>query len=136
MFEFFDHTADLGLRVRAATLDALLSEAGRALTAAIVEDPATILPATMERIEIAGTDPVYLMFDWLNELLYRFEGRRMLFREFRVNVGPEGLVADVVGEPFDAARHPLQHEVKAITYHGLRVDQEGGQWTAEVIVDI
>jgi SHS2 domain-containing protein len=136
MFEFFDHTADLGLRVRATTLDELLADAGRALTAAIVEDPATILPAAIERIEIAGGDPVYLMFDWLNELLYRFEGRRMLYREFRVTVRPEGLVAEVVGEPFDPARHPLQHEVKAITYHGLRVDSDGGQWTAEVIVDI
>jgi len=30
----------------------------------------------------------------------------------------------------------LSHEVKAITYHGLRVEREGDGWLAEVIVDI
>jgi SHS2 domain-containing protein len=29
-----------------------------------------------------------------------------------------------------------EHEVKAITYHGLRVENVGDGWAAEVIVDI
>ncbi|MBW8884477.1 MAG: archease, partial [Planctomycetia bacterium] len=29
-----------------------------------------------------------------------------------------------------------EHEVKAITYHGLKVDQLTDGWRAEVIVDI
>jgi SHS2 domain-containing protein len=37
----------------------------------------------------------------------------------------------------DPARHQMDHEVKAITYHGLRVArQDDGTWLAEVIVDI
>jgi SHS2 domain-containing protein len=37
----------------------------------------------------------------------------------------------------DAARHKMDHEVKAITYHGLQVEQQpDGSWSAEVIVDI
>ena len=30
----------------------------------------------------------------------------------------------------------LDHEVKAITYHGLQVEQTADGWLAEVIVDI
>jgi SHS2 domain-containing protein len=30
----------------------------------------------------------------------------------------------------------LEHEVKAITYHGLKVEPADGGWLAEVIVDI
>ena len=40
------------------------------------------------------------------------------------------------GELVDPERHELEHEVKAITYHGLKVEQQADQWLAEVIVDI
>jgi SHS2 domain-containing protein len=40
------------------------------------------------------------------------------------------------GEPVDPARHELDHEVKAITYHGLKLERDGDGWLAEVIVDI
>ena len=43
---------------------------------------------------------------------------------------------NIWGEPMDAARHTLLHEVKAITHHGLRVEPTEDGWLAEVIVDI
>ena len=48
----------------------------------------------------------------------------------------KSLTAAARGEPFDPERHPLSHEVKAITYHGLIVESSEGGWLAEVIVDI
>ena len=136
MFNFFDHTADLGIHVEGATLNTLFAEAGRALTAAMVDDPTTIRPIQLETIEIAGTDITYLLFDWLNELLYRFEGRRILYCTFDVGVSDHGLTGTIAGEPIDPTRHPLGHEVKAITYHGLSLEEQDGTWVAEVIVDI
>jgi hypothetical protein len=38
MFEHFDHTADLGLRIRAADLDALFVEAAQALARRMVKE--------------------------------------------------------------------------------------------------
>ena len=55
---------------------------------------------------------------------------------FGVEVGADGLRATAWGEPVDRARHELSHEVKAITYHGLRVEKTPDGWLAEVIVDI
>ena len=40
------------------------------------------------------------------------------------------------GEPINWDKHALTHEVKAITYHGLRVEKVGAEWEVEVIVDI
>ncbi len=136
MFETFDHTADLGLRVRAPSLDALFAEAGQALFATIVEDLATVRPRDREEIAIDGADREYLLFDWLKELLYRFDAEHRLMSRFEVRVGPTGLRAEVWGEPLDWDRHALAHEVKAITYHGLKVEQTPDGWLAEVIVDI
>jgi SHS2 domain-containing protein len=47
-----------------------------------------------------------------------------------------GLSGSAWGEPLDRERHQLEHEVKAITYHALRVDKTADGWLAEVIVDI
>jgi SHS2 domain-containing protein len=134
--ELFEHTADLGLRAEAATLDGLFAEAAACLLAAIVEEPSTVRPEVSLEIRIDGTDREYLLFDWLKELLFRFEADHMLFSEFAVTVRDDGLTATVRGEALDPARHSLSHEVKAITYHELKVVPTAAGWLAEVIVDI
>jgi SHS2 domain-containing protein len=78
----------------------------------------------------------YLLFDWLNELLYAFESEKLLLAEFDLKLKDQQLTATCRGEPMDPARHQMEHEVKAITYHGLRVEQTADGWQSEVIVDI
>jgi SHS2 domain-containing protein len=136
MYEFFEHTADLGLRARARDLKELFEDSATALFAAIVDDLSTVRPEVQLSVEVEGTDLEYLLFDWLRELLYRFDAEHMLFSKFEVSVTETGLKGTAAGEPIDPARHVLSHEVKAITYHALKVEREGDAWIAEVIVDI
>lgn len=137
MYETFEHTADLGLRVRAADLDTLFAEAGLALFSAVVTDPEkTVRPQQRIDVQLTGDDREFLLFDWLKTLLFHVDAEHLLFSKFEVRVRDDGLTASAWGEPFDPARHTYEHEVKAITYHGLRVARVAGQWEAEVIVDI
>jgi SHS2 domain-containing protein len=136
MFETFDHTADLGLRVRAADLNTLFAEAATALFSTIFEDPATVVPKQSVEIELAPDDPEYLLFDWLKTLLYHFDAEHLLFSRFDVRIDETGLKGTAWGEPLDRSRHELGHEVKAITYHGLCVERTADGFLAEVIVDI
>jgi SHS2 domain-containing protein len=136
MFETFDHTADLGLRVRTQTLNQLFVEAAEVLFSTVVEDLKTVKPESSVEVRITSDDLPYLLFDWLRELLFRFEGEHLLFGRFEVEVSECSLMGTAWGEPVDRSRHTLSHEVKAITYHGLRVEQTADGWLAEVIVDI
>jgi protein archease len=136
MYEYFEHTADLGIRVRAGDLNALFADAATALFAAVVDGLDTVGPTQAVEIAIDGTDLDYLLFDWLRELLFRLDADHLLLSQFDVAVSDTGLKATARGEPIDPVRHVLSHEVKAITYHGLRVEREDGGWVAEVIVDI
>ena len=136
MHELFDHTADLGLRMHAATLDALFAEAGECLLACMVDRPDSVNAVQSETVAIEGIDREYLLFDWLRELLTRSDEARMLWCAFHVTVSPHGLEATIRGEPFDPARHLLSREVKAITYHGLLIEDVPDGYLAEVIVDI
>jgi SHS2 domain-containing protein len=136
MYETFEHTADLGLRIRALDLGTLFAEAAEALYSAIVEDLAAVEARQRIEVSLPADDVEYLLFDWLKALLYRFDVEHLLLSRFVVRVGADGLSGEAWGEPLDRERHRLEHEVKAITYHGLTVRQTEEGWLAEVIVDI
>jgi len=135
-YETFEHTADLGLRVRAATLNELFADAALGLFSMIVPDLLAVRPLETVSLKIVGQPTDLLLFDWLNELLYTFEVRHLLLAQFEVAVNEQGLTATARGEPIDRGRHVLDHEVKAITYHGLKLERTAEGWLAEVIVDI
>jgi SHS2 domain-containing protein len=136
MYELFDHTADVGLRIRADGLDGLFADAARALFSAIVVNPDAVRPVHERTFRVDGDDRENLLHDWLAELLYVFHVEHRLFSEFDVHLADDGLLAVARGEPFDETRHELDAEIKAITYHGLKVERDGDGWLAEVIVDI
>jgi len=136
MYEIFEHTADFGLRVRAPSLDVLFADAARALCSLMIENLEDVSDSRPVSIELACDRLDDLLFDWLAELLYVAESRRLVLGHFDVKIRGTTLQARVGGEPLDTQRHRLGREVKAITYHGLWVRQVQEHWEAEVIVDV
>lgn len=138
---FLDHTADVGVEITAASLDALFAEAAAAL-AEVVTDRATVRPSLKRRFELAAPDLETLLVDWLGELVYVFEVDRQLFRDAEVTVhegegnGPR-LEAVARGEPYDPERHPVKVLVKAVTHHRIEVScRPDASWFGRVIFDI
>jgi SHS2 domain-containing protein len=136
MYETFEHTADLGLRVKAGDLPTLFAEAGRGLTSIIVANLDQVRPVRAVNFALPSAPLDELLYDWLNEILYAFESEHLLLAEFEASIDDAGLKAVARGEPADESRHRLEHEIKAITYHGLKVEQTPDGYLAEVIVDI
>ena len=136
MYEIFEHTADIGLRVRAHDLNLLFSEAAKGLFSLIVANLDRVQCVTERAYNLPHDDYDLLLFDWLSEMLFTFETDHLLFSEFNVQLTDRGLTATCRGEQLDLERHAADHEVKAITYHGLKVEPVDSGWFAEVIVDI
>lgn len=136
--ELFEHTADLGLRVAAADLDDLFRTAAEGLFGCIVANLDEVRDAGAETVTLAADSVEDLLLAWLGELIFRVETRHRLDRRFDVRVAPDGrsLQAELGGEPIDPDRHLLDHEVKAVTRHGLVVERVGDGWKAELILDI
>ncbi|MGA2253462.1 MAG: archease [Thermoguttaceae bacterium] len=136
MFETFDHTADVGLRIRAADLDTLFVDAAQAMFSVMADDLGAVRPTEEVRITLGADDLDALLRDWLGELLYTFHVRKLVFSDFTVAVCERGLQGTARGEPMDEARHKLDVEIKAVTWHGLKVERTSDGWLAEFIVDI
>jgi CMP/dCMP kinase len=138
-FETFDHTADIGLRIQAASLAELLVEAAHGLTSVICEKHESIRPLRTKEwsIDFDPNEHEDLLFDWLCEILYAFDAEHELLNDFQVSLEGNKLIGSARGEKIDVDRHVIDMDVKAITYHGLLVKQElDGAWTAEVILDL
>ena len=135
-FEIIDHTADIGVRARGRDLPEVMQRAAQGMFHVILGG-AEVRPVEEEVIEVEGDDAVDLMVRWLGELLFRFDARKRVYGEFRVEMpSPNKLRARVRGERLDLARHQPQMEIKAVTYCGARVEQRGEAWFAEVVFDI
>lgn len=136
--ETFDHTADVGLRIEGADLDDLFRTAAEGLIGYVVVNREEVRAAESEPVDLREDGSAELLAAWLGELIFRVETRHRLYSGFDVRVEDEGrrLVGTIVGEPIDRNRHVLDHEVKAVTRHGLRLDRLLGGWVAEVILDI
>ncbi len=136
LYETLDHTADIAVRVRGDTLPQLFENAAYALFDTLVELDG-VAEAREEIIQVDGADLAELMVTWLNELLFLWESQLLLFKRFEVTeLTDTRLTARAWGELFDEAHHALLTEIKAATYHQLRVEKVGTRWSAQLIFDI
>lgn len=135
MYETFEHTADVGLRVRADDLDGLFADAARGLFAILVDDFYVLEGKTIS-VELVGDNLTFLLIDFLSELLYIFDSDGRVLRNFVVSVDDQGVSATATSQRLEPDFDGLQREVKAITYHGARVQQTEEGWEAELILDV
>lgn len=135
-YKTFDHTADLGVEIYGPDICQLFINAGRALFDLICGDSA-IEEKDIIAVTAEGNGTEDLMMNWLRELLYLHQVKGYLLSTFIIHqVDDSRITATVKGELFDSHRHKLLREIKAITYHQLKVEQHDGGWTARCIFDI
>ena len=137
LYEFFDHTADIGAHIFGRTLEELFTNAARAMFEALGE-----LEKTGDRkqktVELRAESLEDLLHDWLAELLFEIEANHVLYDEIEIaGVAPGKLTATFAGGAIDFERSHTNEEIKAVTYHHLRVEQTtDGSWRATVIFDV
>jgi len=135
-YELFDHTADMGIRVRAATPVELLQPAADGLYA-VIGELVSADDSEGVRFDLKANDRAALLRDFLNELLILFErDRRMLVAIDSVDFSDSYLKATVRISRVDVERSVYLREVKAITYHELSIRPIDNGFEATLIVDI
>lgn len=141
-YEFLEDvaTADVAIRVTATSLEALLFDAAEATTNVMVDELASLARTVRKTVEVEAQAPDELLVNFLQELIYFKDAERLLLRPERVQVrrqdGRWTLTASLSGEVLDMRKHELKVDVKAVTYHRLRVEQTPTGWQADVILDI
>ncbi len=133
-FTELEHTADVRVRVTAGSMEALFSEAARALMV-IMYGTADDGPLR-QAVSASGDDTVDLMQSFLSEVLFISEVNGMVVSGADVRIAGNSLSGTLCGEPFSMEKHSGGMEVKGISLSGLTISHEYDSYTLEVIFDV
>jgi protein archease len=133
-------TADIAFEATGRDLPELFVAAGDATMNVMIDNLDAIEPRETQKIELSNDNIEMLLFDFLQELIYFKDAKRLLLRvrEMRIEQKDEVyfLKSKVAGERLDDTRHQQRADVKAVTLHGFSVEKHGGSWKAKVLLDI
>lgn len=125
-YRIIDHTADIGLEATGESLDKAFENAAVGMFA-ILSGSSEIHPEQEMEIRVEAEDIEGLLVEFLSELLYLYEVEGMLFSKFMVRIHEKNrklyLDAKVWGESYNPEKHNYPTEIKAVTYHMLKVEK-------------
>lgn len=137
-YEILDHTADVRVRAFGDDMAGLLRSAVHAI-ASLIAAVDSVLSTEAVTVEATGETPEELLVHLLSEVLYVHYTRRIVFRGAEVEVPDKAVLRALCtlrGEAYDPGRHELAYDIKAVTYHDLKIERAGDRLTAEIVFDV
>lgn len=138
--QVLDHTADMGFLVTGKTITEIFELSALALTS-ILTNIRELASSSTQEICVEAPDREGLMYAWLSEVLYLFDGEKKLFSSFRISElnlasGACKLTCIATGDDYDSAKHQISTYVKAITFHQMEIIDTPDKCSARVFIDI
>jgi SHS2 domain-containing protein len=134
-FEYFEATADIGLKAYGKDMNEAFENASLAIFN-IISDTSNIDAVKDIEFEITSEDEISLLYDYLEELLFYHETEFMLFSKFHVEIDDTlHLKAKIGGEEINWDKHERKTEIKAITFHKMDV-KKTSHVEVQAIVDL
>lgn len=133
-YELLEHPADVGIRAWGPTFEEAFEQAGWGLIDLL--DVRGQGPGAPKEVRTSSDDRPGLLVDFLNELIFLHETEDVAVSGIRVLALTETtLEAEIETVPLHGA--PQGTDVKAATYHGIRVERvPDGRVEAVVFLDV
>lgn len=130
-FSEHEHTADWELEVWAPTLPVLFEQAARGMYAlsGIVLNPT---PRKVRQLKLGAFDRESLLVGFLQELLYLGETAGLGFDQFDIRIEDLDLGAILTGAPILS----ISKEIKAVTYHNLKIYESERGLEVRIVFDV
>jgi SHS2 domain-containing protein len=137
-YQLIEHTADIGIIVTGKDLKALFTNAASAAFDIVAEKRKAKTKKstkTFYTVKQVAQDREELLVNWLNELLFLSATKEIIFDDFQIKkLTSQCLEARVAGRL--SADYRFKAEVKAATYHELKIEKRASGWQARVIFDL
>jgi len=149
-YEFLDHTADILVHAQGKDIESVLGSSIMAMVAYQIEHPENIALTHTCTISATGHDLISLTYNIMDAALYRLVGDNFVAGGITMNNYENNhenddtttsftIQATLYGEPFlPLGKHGQGTEVKAITYSGMKVEQDetSQEFNAYIVLDI
>ncbi len=135
-YEVIEHTADIGIRAYGANLKELFDNAAYGMFD-IIADLEGLKPSTSVKVKLEAQNPEELLVAWLDELIYQFYTKSIIFSKFKIShLTDTKIEAEACGKNIGDRKSRLKMEVKAATYHNIKIKKEDKIYQVEIIFDI
>ena len=135
-YTLIEHTADIGIRTKGDSLKELFQNTALAMFDIIAGIP-TKKSKRKGKITIKEkADNIEELFiNWLNELLSLSAVKELIFTDFIIEKLDEHSIKSIcIGEGIKNFK--VNTEIKAATYHELKLERKESGWLAEIIFDV
>lgn len=132
--------ADVAFRAYGSSPGELFKSASLAFVSILLENPLALAHVETVGLSLRNEHLDLMLFDFLNELVYRKDVDSVILHAARVEVNREDSVwaldASLTGERIDRGKHVFTVDIKAATMHRLSVEDNNGLWVATVVLDV
>ena len=135
-FEILDHTADIRIKAYGGDLRELFQNIAFGMFN-ILADLEGITTSTEIEIKVEALDKEELLVEWLDELLYNFYTKHIIFSKFDIKeLTDTKLAAEVKGRFIGENKNRLKTEIKAATRHDLHIQKIKDHHEVQVVFDV
>jgi SHS2 domain-containing protein len=138
-FRYIEHVSDAMVEAYGRTLGEAFAHSARALVN-LVCNVSKVDPDKIVSIETTGFDRKSLLYNWLEKVLLVLLIDNIILAKFEVKIKRHKdkyhLFSTCKGDNFLRQKHEYKVEVKAITYHGMKISDKKGKVIIRFLVDL
>lgn len=132
--------SDAFVEAKGSTLDEAFQAATKGLVS-VIFDLRSVRSKLKKKLEpIIADDLQGLLYSWLEKILLLFDIEGFVVKESKVSINSENgrwvLNSYVTGDRYDSRRHHFKREVKAITYHEMKIEKDEKGYTIFFLLDL
>lgn len=134
-FITINHTADVGIIAYGKTLSKLFENTAFGMFS-LITPLKRVKEKNLISVSIDAHDKEELLITFLNELLYYYSTKKVLFKIFEIlKITETHLDANISGEKI--SDHEISNDIKAATYHNLKIEKmPDGTYKTRIIFDV
>jgi len=125
-YKLLEHTTDAFIEVTAPNLKEAFTIAAKSVVDTTIEG-STVDEKDEMIIKVSGKDLKYLLFNWLEAVIYQLITEGFAIKRFEVDLQKKDqyeITAKTFGEDIDLKKHHFKVEIKAPTFHLMEISEE------------
>lgn len=139
-YKFVEHPADIAVEVDGFSLEELFKSACYAWREAAM-DLTSFNKESSKKFIFNGITPEILLIELLSELNFQLYSKKWVFVTIQNLIiektdTDHHLEIELFGQTFHPEIHKMKEEIKAITYHKMKIEKIGNQLKTMIVFDV
>ena len=135
-FEAIDHPSDIGIIAYGKDLKELFENAAFGMFS-LMGDIEAVTPEVEKEFKTSGSDKESLLINWLNELIFTEDTKKIMFKDFKVlSLSDKSLTAKAFGCRAPSSKPLISRSIKGATFNQLEIKKIKSGLSARIVFDV